>query len=155
AGIVKSMTVRPFDDACRKTTAPAAPARGMPRRKQLEQIAATLDTSAAVPLRFNPDHPGASTMTKKKTIGNAFGGQLTTSEEQRAIWKDALQEDAIWEGPMFETPVQFIGAEACGHFFELLLSVVPKFSTAVVGMYPTSEPDTFIIESHGGGPTKD
>ena len=92
---------------------------------------------------------------KKKTIGDAFGGQLTTIEEQRAIWKDALHPDAIWEGPMFETPVQFIGAEACGHFFELLLSVVPRFSTAVVGMYPTSEPDTFIIESHGGGATKD
>ena len=92
---------------------------------------------------------------KKKTIGDAFGGQVMTIEEQRAIWKDALHPDAIWEGPMFETPVQFIGAEACGHFFELLLSVVPRFSTAVVGMYPTSEPDTFIIESHGGGPTAD
>src|SRR3569833_2435858 len=92
---------------------------------------------------------------KKKTIGDAFGGQLTTIEEQRAIWKDALHPDAIWEGPMFETPVQFIGAEACGHFFELLLSVVPRFSTAVVGMYPTNEADTFIIECHGGGPTAD
>jgi ketosteroid isomerase-like protein len=91
---------------------------------------------------------------KKKTIGDAFGGQLTTLEEQRAIWADALHPDAIWEGPMFETPVQFIGAEACGRFFELLLSVVPRFSTALVGMYPTSEPDTFIIESHGGGETK-
>ena len=92
---------------------------------------------------------------KKKTIGDAFGGQLTTIEEQRAIWKDALHPDAIWEGPMFETPVQFFGAEACGHFFVLLLSVVPRFSTAVVGMYPTAEADTFIIESHGGGPTAD
>jgi ketosteroid isomerase-like protein len=92
---------------------------------------------------------------KKKTIGDAFGGHLTTIEEQRAIWKEAIHPDAIWEGPMFETPVQFIGAEACGHFFELLLSVVPRFTTAPAGMYPTSEPDTFIIESHGGGPTKD
>jgi ketosteroid isomerase-like protein len=93
-------------------------------------------------------------MAKAKTIGDAFGGELTTLEEQRAIWKEALHEDAIWEGPMFETPVQFIGAEACGHFFELLLSVVPRFSTKLVGMYPTTDPDTFIIESHGGGPTK-
>ena len=30
-----------------------------------------------------------------KTIGDAFGGQLTTLEEQRAIWRDALHEDAI------------------------------------------------------------
>ena len=92
---------------------------------------------------------------KKKTISDAFGGQLTTLEEQRAIWKDALHLDAIWEGPMFETPVQFIGAEACGRFFELLLSVVPRFSTTLAGMYPTSDPDTFIIESHGGGATAD
>ncbi len=90
---------------------------------------------------------------KKKTIGDAFGGQVTTIEEQRAIWAEALHDDAIWEGPMFETPVQFIGKEACGHFFELLLSVVPRFSTALVGAYPTTDPDTIIIESHGGGPT--
>jgi len=32
---------------------------------------------------------------------------------------------------------------------------VPRFSTAVVGFYPTSDPDTIIIESHGGGPTLD
>src|SRR4029078_5714548 len=74
----------------------------------------------------------ADVTTKKKTIGYAFGGQLTTIEEQRAIWKDALPEDAIWEVPMFETPVQFIGAEACGHFFELLLSVVPRVHTTLV-----------------------
>ena len=90
-----------------------------------------------------------------KTIGDAFGGQLTTLEEQRTIWADALHPDAIWEGPMFEKPVQFIGHEATGRFFELLLSVVPKFSTKVVGYYPTSDPDTMIIESHGGGPTRD
>ena len=90
-----------------------------------------------------------------KTIGDAFGGKLTTLEEQRAIWAEALHPDAIWEGPMFEKPVQFIGREATGRFFELLLSVVPKFSTKVVGHYPTSDANTMIIESHGGGPTKD
>jgi ketosteroid isomerase-like protein len=90
---------------------------------------------------------------KKKTIGDAFGGQITTIEEQRAIWADALHPDAIWEGPMFETPVVFIGDEAVGRFFELLLSVVPRFSTSLTGAYPTSDPDTIIIESHGGGPT--
>jgi ketosteroid isomerase-like protein len=90
----------------------------------------------------------------KKTINDAFGGQVTTLDEQRAIWNDALHPDAIWEGPMFETPVQFIGAEACGRFFEFLLSVVSPFSTTVVGAYPTSDPETVIIESHGGGPTK-
>lgn len=91
----------------------------------------------------------------RKTIGDAFGGQLTTLEEQRAIWPEALHEDAIWEGPMFERPVQFIGREACGYFFELLLSVVPRFSTTLVGHYPTSDPNTMIIESFGGGPTRD
>jgi len=90
-----------------------------------------------------------------KTIGDAFGGQLTTLEEQRAIWAEALHEDAIWEGPMFERPVQFVGREAVGRFFELLLSVVPRFSTTVVGFYPTSDPDTIIIESYGGGATRD
>ena len=54
---------------------------------------------------------------------------------------------------MFETPVVFIGHDAVGRFFELLLNVVPRFSTTVVGFYPTSDPDTIIIESHGGGPT--
>ena len=58
-----------------------------------------------------------------KSINDAFGGQLTTLEEQRAIWAEALHEDAIWEGPMFERPVQVIGREATGRFFELLLSV--------------------------------
>jgi ketosteroid isomerase-like protein len=91
----------------------------------------------------------------RKTIGDAFGGKVTTLEEQRAIWAEALHEDAIWEGPMFERPVQVIGREATGRFFELLLSVVPQFSTKVVGAYPTSDPDTVIIESHGGGPTRD
>lgn len=91
----------------------------------------------------------------RKTINDAFGGQLTTLEEQRAIWPEAIHEDAIWEGPMFETPVVFIGREAVGRFFELLLSVVPRFSTELAGAWPTSDPDTVIIESHGGGPTAD
>lgn len=90
-----------------------------------------------------------------RTINDAFGGQLTTLEEQRAIWPEALHEDAIWEGPMFERPVQFIGRVATGRFFELLLSVVPRFSTTLVGHYPTKDPNTMIIESFGGGPTKD
>ncbi|HLZ84722.1 MAG TPA: nuclear transport factor 2 family protein [Caulobacteraceae bacterium] len=88
-----------------------------------------------------------------RTIGDAFGGQVTTLEEQRAIWAEALHEDAIWEGPMFERPVQVIGREATGRFMELLLSVVPRFSTTLVGAYPTSDPNTVIIESHGGGET--
>ena len=94
-------------------------------------------------------------MTPKKTINDAFGGQLTTLEEQRRIWADALHEDAIWEGPMFERPIVVIGREATSRFFELLLSVVPRFSTQVVGFYPTSDKDTIIIESTGGGPTVD
>ncbi|RYF92205.1 MAG: hypothetical protein EON95_13205 [Caulobacteraceae bacterium] len=91
----------------------------------------------------------------RKTLNDAFGGEVTTLEAQRAIWQEALHEDAVWEGPMFETPVQFIGREAVGRFMELLLSVVPRFSTTVVGAFPTAEPDTIIIESHGGGPTVD
>ena len=93
-------------------------------------------------------------MSARKTISDAFGGRPTTLEEQRAIWKDALHEDAIWEGPMFEKPVQFIGAEACGRFFEMLLGLVPRFSTTLVAAYPTADPETMIIESHGGGPTR-
>ena len=89
----------------------------------------------------------------RKTLGDAFGGEVTTLEQQRAIWLDALHEDAIWEGPMFEIPIQCIGREATSRFMELLLSVVPRFSTRVVGVYPTSDPETVIIESHGGGPT--
>lgn len=89
----------------------------------------------------------------KKTINDAFGGQLTTLEEQRAIWADALHEDAIWEGPTFEKPIQVVGREATGRFMELLLSTVPRFSTTLVAAYPTSDPDTVIIEAFGGGPT--
>lgn len=98
---------------------------------------------------------GFAVTATKKTISDAFGGQITTLEQQRAIWAEALHTDAVWEGPMFETPVVFIGQEAVGRFFELLLSVVPRFSTTLVGAYPTSDPDTIIIESHGGGATVD
>lgn len=91
----------------------------------------------------------------RKSLGDAFGGKVTTLEEQRAIWAEALHEDAIWEGPMFERPIQVIGREATSRFFELLLSVVPSFSTTVVGAYPTADPDTVIIESFGGGATRD
>jgi hypothetical protein len=47
----------------------------------------------------------------KKTLADAFGGKTTTLEEQRAIWLDALHEDAVWEGPTFEIPVTMIGRE--------------------------------------------
>jgi ketosteroid isomerase-like protein len=89
----------------------------------------------------------------RKTLNDAFGGQVTTLQEQRAIWLDALHEDAIWEGPTFAQPVQFIGREATGRFMELLLSVVPRFSTTVVAAHPTADANTVIIESYGGGPT--
>lgn len=88
-----------------------------------------------------------------KTLGDAFGGKVTTLEEQRAIWAEALHEDAIWEGPMFETPVAFIGIEATSRFMEFLLSVVPRFSTTPVHVFPTADPNTIVFESHGGGPT--
>ena len=90
----------------------------------------------------------------RKTINDAFGGQVTTLAQQRAIWAEALHEDAIWESPTFERPIQVIGREATGRFFELLLSVVPRFSTTLVAAHATSDPDTVIIESFGGGPTK-
>ena len=51
--------------------------------------------------------------------------------------------------------IRVIGREATSRFFELLLFVVPRFSTAVDGFFPTSDPNTIIIESHGGGPTVD
>jgi ketosteroid isomerase-like protein len=89
----------------------------------------------------------------RKTIGDAFGGKVTTLEEQRAIWADGLHEDAIWEGPTFETPILVIGREATGKFMELLLSVVPEFSTTLIKAYPTSDPETVIFESYGGGAT--
>ena len=88
-----------------------------------------------------------------KTLGDAFGGKLTTLEEQRAIWAEALHDDAIWEGPMFEIPVVFIGREATSRFMEYLLSVVPRFSTTPVQVFPTADANTIVFESHGGGPT--
>jgi ketosteroid isomerase-like protein len=91
--------------------------------------------------------------TPPRGIGAAFGGVKTTLAEQREIWLEALDEDAIWEGPTFETPIYIVGRRACGFFMELLLEVVPKFSTQVIQVYPTSEPDTIIIESTGGGDT--
>ena len=96
----------------------------------------------------------ADTQTgRKRSINDAFGGKVTTVEEQRLIWPDALHEDAIWEGPMFEKPVSFVGRVAVGHFFEFLLSVVPRFSTQLHAAYPTPDPETVIIESTGGGDT--
>ncbi len=91
----------------------------------------------------------------RKNLGDAFGGKITTLEEQRAIWLDALHEDAIWEGPTFEIPVTLIGCEAVSRFMEFLLSVVPRFSTKTVAAYPTADPDTTIVESSGGGDTVD
>jgi ketosteroid isomerase-like protein len=88
-----------------------------------------------------------------RTLGAAFGGVQTTLAEQREIWLEALHEDAIWEGPMFEKPLSIVGRTACGYFMELLLSVVPKFSTQLVAAYPTADPNTVIIESTGGGDT--
>jgi ketosteroid isomerase-like protein len=91
----------------------------------------------------------------RKNLGDAFGGKSTTLEEQRAIWLDALHEDAIWEGPMFEIPVTLIGFEAVSRFMEFLLSVVPRFSTTPAAVYPTADPETSIVESSGGGDTVD
>ena len=91
--------------------------------------------------------------TGNRGLGAAFGGVETTLEEQREIWQEALHEDAIWEGPTFETPIYMVGRKACGYFMELLLEVVPRFSTQLVAAYPTADPDTVIIESTGGGDT--
>jgi ketosteroid isomerase-like protein len=86
-------------------------------------------------------------------LNAAFGGVRTTLEEQREIWLEALHEDAIWEGPTFETPIYIVGRGACGKFMEWLLEVVPRFSTQLITAYPTTEADTVIIESTGGGDT--
>jgi len=94
-------------------------------------------------------------MAERRGLGAAFGGVRTTLEEQREIWVEALHPDAIWEGPTFDPPIQMIGREAVGRFMELLLEVVPEFSTRVVGYFPTADADTIIIESTGGGPTVD
>ena len=91
----------------------------------------------------------------KRTLNAAFGGVRTTLSEQREIWLEALHEDAIWEGPTFETPIYMVGREAVGRFMELLLEVVPAFSTQLIAAYPTDDPATVIIESTGGGPTID
>ena len=91
----------------------------------------------------------------RKTLTDAFGGKVTTLEEQRAIWLDALHEDAIWEGPTFEIPVTMIGREAVSRFMEFLLSVVPRFSTKPVAVHPTADPNTIILEASGGGETAD
>src|SRR5215467_9888364 len=95
----------------------------------------------------------AETMQRSRGLNAAFGGVKTSLAEQREIWLEALHEDAIWEGPTFETPIYMIGRAACGRFMEYLLEVVPLFSTQLVAAYPTAEPDTVIIESTGGGPT--
>jgi ketosteroid isomerase-like protein len=94
-------------------------------------------------------------MTKKQNRGleAAFGGVQTTLEEQREIWLEALHEDAIWEGPTFETPIYMVGREATSRFMEYLLEVVPRFATQLIAAYPTTEADTVIIESTGGGDT--
>ncbi len=89
----------------------------------------------------------------RKNLGDAFGGKITTLEEQRAIWLDALHEDAIWEGPTFEIPVAMIGRDAVSRFMEFLLSVVPRFSTKPAAVYPTADLETVIVESSGGGDT--
>lgn len=88
---------------------------------------------------------------KRRGLEAAFGGVRTTLEQQRAIWLEALHEDAIWEGPTFDTPVYMVGREAVGRFMEFLLETVPEFSTQLVAAYPTADPETVIFESTGGG----
>lgn len=95
------------------------------------------------------------TTQTKRTLNAAFGGARTTLAEQREIWLEALHVDVIWEGPTFETPIYMVGREAVGRFMELLLEVVPEFSTKLIAAYPTDDPVTIIIESTGGGPTID
>lgn len=84
-----------------------------------------------------------------RTLSSAFGGQLTSVDEQRAIWQEALHEHAVWEGPMFAKPVSFVGRAAVGAFMEFLLSVVPRFSTQLIAAYPTPDPDTLITMKDG------
>ena len=95
----------------------------------------------------------AQTTRRNRGLNAAFGGVKTSLAEQREIWLEALDEDAIWEGPTFETPIYMVGRAACGRFMEYLLEVVPRFSTQLIAAYPTAEPDTVIIESTGGGET--
>ncbi len=94
-----------------------------------------------------------TTKPARRGLEAAFGGKRTNLSEQREIWLEALHEDAIWEGPTFATPIYMVGRQAVGRFMELLLEVVPEFSTQLIAAYPTAEPDTIIIESTGGGPT--
>lgn len=94
-------------------------------------------------------------MTQRRGLDAAFGGQRTTLAEQREIWPEALHPDAVWEGPTFDPPLYMIGREACARFMELLLEVVPEFSTRIVQFFPTEDPDTIVFESTGGGPTVD
>jgi ketosteroid isomerase-like protein len=103
----------------------------------------------------DPERNEEISMTTRQARGldAAFGGVQTTLEEQREIWLEALHEDAIWEGPTFATPIYVVGREATGRFMEYLLEVVPRFSTQLIAAYPTSEADTVIIESTGGGET--
>jgi ketosteroid isomerase-like protein len=46
-----------------------------------------------------------------------------------------------------------VGREATSRFMEYLLEVVPRFATQLIAAYPTTEADTVIIESTGGGDT--
>ena len=95
----------------------------------------------------------SDTPRPRRGLEAAFGGVRTTLAEQREIWLEALHEDAIWEGPTFETPIYMIGRVAVGRFMELLLEVVPEFSTELITAYPTADPESVIIESTGGGVT--
>ena len=95
----------------------------------------------------------AQATLRNRGLNAAFGGVKTSLAEQREIWLEALDEDAIWEGPTFETPIYMVGRAACGRFMEFLLEVVPRFSTQLIAAYPTAESDTVIIESTGGGAT--
>lgn len=92
---------------------------------------------------------------RRRTINHAFRGEVTTLDEQRALWLEVLHEDAVWEGPTFEKPICVVGREATGRFLELLLSVVPRFKLTSVAVYPTADRETHLVESHGGGPTVD
>lgn len=53
---------------------------------------------------------------KRRGLEAAFGGIATTLHEQRAIWLDALHEDAIWERPTFQTPIYMVGRTAVSRF---------------------------------------
>src|SRR5262245_35734062 len=90
---------------------------------------------------------------KPRGVNAPFGGARTTLDEQREIWLEALHGDAIGEGPTFSPPIYMVGRAAVGRFFELLLETVPRFSTQLIAAYPTSDPDTVIVESTGGGET--